>query len=324
MKVLITGATGFLGGYLVKECLALGYEVIAVGRNQAIGQGLEVSYEKLVFVVADLADKASLAAAFAHQPDKVIHAGALSTVWGPWKDFYEANVLGTQHVIDWCQETGVERLVFVSSPSIYASNENQELVTEEQAPVDNRLNNYIASKIEAEKRVIASLVPYVIIRPRGLFGVGDTSIIPRLLAIHDKVGVPLVAGGQHLIDLTCVENVAYAIGLALEKKEAIGQVYNITNGEPMTFKATLDLFFKEKGIKGRYLSVPKWLLAGTAVVLEGVYRLFHLKGEPRLTCYTYYLLVYSQTLSIEKARRELGYHPIMTIEEGIRHYVQHS
>lgn len=323
MKVLITGATGFLGKYLIEECLSLGYEVLALGRNEAIGKGLE--REGVTFVKADLTDLNALEKVFHQGIDKVVHAGGLSTVWGPWEDFYHGNVLSTENIIKLCQAYQIKRLVFVSSPSIYASANHQDNLPEEAAPKENKLSYYIESKLMAEQLVTsADGLPYVIIRPRALFGIGDTSIIPRILELNDKIGVPLLKGGKHLMDLTCVENVAYAIGLMLEKEEALGQIYNITNGEPMPFKGLMEHFFEEMGNKPRFIRLPSPLLAGLASLIEFSYRLFGIKKEPRLTRYTYYLLRYSQTLSIDKARRELGYQPRLSVLEGIKQYVAHQ
>jgi len=100
--------------------------------------------------------------------------------------------------------------------------------------------------------------------------------------------------------------------------------YNITNGEPKTFKYLIETTLKGLGEPIRYRKIPAGLVAGVAYSLEGVYRFFHLKAEPPLTRYTYYLLRYSQTLDIQKAQTELGYYPKMTIEEGIDNYVQHD
>ena len=216
-----------------------------------------------------------------------------------------------------CREYAVKRLVYVSSPSIYAAGKDQLNIMESDAPKENHLNNYIRSKLASEKLFSDYPdVPSIILRPRGLFGVGDTSILPRVLRLSRKIGIPLIRGGEQLMDMTCVENVALAIRLALEAKEAHGQVYNITNGEPKTFKYLIETTLKGLGEPIRYRKIPAGLVA--------VYRLFHLKTEPPLTRYTYYLLRYSQTLDIQKAQTELGYYPKMTIEEGIDNYVQHD
>ena len=124
------------------------------------------------------------------------------------------------------------------------------------------------------------------------------------------------------MDMTCVENVALAIALALKADRAEGQVYNITNGEPTPFKELIEEALQGLELPIRYKKLPAFLLGGLASSLEVLYRFLPLKGEPPLTRYTYYLLRYSQTLDISKAREELGYKPRISIKEGIAQYVQ--
>ena len=320
MKVLVTGATGFLGKYVVKELVAEGYFVRAFGRNKAVGQSL-VS-DQVEFFKGDLSSKQAVEEA-CRGVEMVVHAGALSTVWGPWESFYQANVLGTQHVLEASRTNKIKRLVYVSSPSIYAAPKDQIGIKEEDAPTENHLNNYIKSKILSENLFPAYPdVPSIILRPRGLFGVGDTSILPRVLKLSQKIGIPLIKEGKQLMDMTCVENVALAIALALKADRAEGQVYNITNGEPTPFKELIEEALQGLGLPIRYKKLPAFLLGGLASSLEVLYRVLPLKGEPPLTRYTYYLLRYSQTLDISKAREELGYEPRISIKEGIAQYVQ--
>jgi len=176
----------------------------------------------------------------------------------------------------------------------------------------------------AENIIKASNLDYMIIRPRGLFGIGDTSIIPRLLELNKKMGIPLFVEGKQKIDITCVENVAYSLRLALENKEHSREIYNITNGEPIEFKEILTLFFNEMGTEGKYLKWNYNLVLPLVSFLEKVYKLFRIKKEPPITKYTLYLMKYSQTLNIDKARKELGYSPKMSILEGVKNYVEHS
>jgi len=319
-KVLVTGATGFLGKYVVEELVEHGYQVRAFGRNSQVGQSLEDS--SVSFFQGDLTKAEDLLEA-CQEMDMVVHAGALSTVWGPWEDFYQANVLGTKYVLEACRQTGIQRLVYVSSPSIYAAPRDQLGIKESDAPEENNLNNYIRSKLASEKlfKDYAD-VPSIILRPRGLFGIGDTSILPRVINLSQKLGIPLIGDGRQLMDMTCVENVALAIRLAIEALEAKGEVYNITNGEPRAFRDLLEESLKGLGYPIKYRKLPASLLAGIASSLEFLYKSLNLKGEPPLTRYTYYLLRYSQTLDISKAERELGYHPKISISEGIEQYVQ--
>ena len=320
MKVLVTGATGFLGKYVVKELVAEGYSVRAFGRNEAVGQSLVSDHVE--FFKGDLSSKQAVEEA-CKGVEMVVHAGALSTVWGPWESFYQANILGTQHVLEACRTNKISRLVYVSSPSIYAAPKDQIGIKEEDAPVENHLNNYIKSKLLSEKLFPAYPdVPSIILRPRGLFGIGDTSILPRVLKLSQKIGIPLIKEGKQLMDMTCVENVALAIALALKADRAEGQVYNITNGEPTPFKELIEEALQGLELPIRYKKLPAFLLGGLASSLEVLYRFLPLKGEPPLTRYTYYLLRYSQTLDISKAREELGYEPRISIKEGIAQYVQ--
>ena len=314
-KVLVTGATGFLGKYVVEELSQQGYQVRAFGRNRKMGQSLENS--SVAFFQGDLTKQEDLARA-CQGMDMVVHAGALSTFWGPWEDFYQTNVLGTKYVLDACREAGIQRLVYVSSPSIYAAPRDQLAIKESAAPQENNLNNYIRSKLVKDYPD----VPSIILRPRGLFGIGDTSILPRVLKLSQKIGIPLIGDGRQLMDMTCVENVALAIRLALETPQASDEVYNITNGEPRAFKDLIEETLRGLGYPITYRKVPAPLLSVIASSLEFLYKVLKLKGEPPLTRYTYYLLRYSQTLDISKAERDLGYRPQISISEGIEQYVQ--
>ena len=319
MKVLITGATGFLGKYVVKELKNNGYQVVAFGRNEKIGKALIDS--NVEFFKGDIENKEDLLRAF-QGCSAVIHAAALSTVWGKWNNFYKVNVLGTRNIVEICEKQDL-KLVFVSSPSIYAGAKDQLDVKENEAPKENNLNFYIKSKIMAENIIKNSKLNYMIIRPRGLFGIGDTSIIPRLLDLNKKMGIPLFADGKQKVDVTCVENVAYALRLALENEKYSRQTYNITNDEPIEFKEILTLFFNEMGTEGKYL---KWNYRPILIlvsILEKVYKLFGIEKEPPLTKYTLYLMRYSQTLNIDKAKKELGYYPQISVLKGVKKYVKH-
>ena len=318
--VLVTGATGFLGKYVIEELVEHGYRVRAFGRNSKVGRSLENS--SVSFFQGDLTTADDVLEACKGM-NLVVHAGALSTVWGPWEDFYQANVLGTKYVLEACRQTGIQRLVYISSPSIYAAPKDQLAIKESDAPEENNLNNYIRSKLASEKLFKDYPdVPIIILRPRGLFGIGDTSILPRVINLSQKIGIPLIGDGRQLMDMTCVENVALAIRLAIEAPEAKGEVYNITNGEPRAFRDLLEESLTGLDYPIKYRKIPAFLLSVIATSLEFLYKTLNLKGEPALTRYTYYLLRYSQTLDISKAEKELGYHPKISISEGIEQYVK--
>ncbi|MDO5089542.1 MAG: NAD(P)-dependent oxidoreductase [Leptotrichiaceae bacterium] len=324
MKILVTGATGFFGKYIINELTEHNYNIIAFGRNEEIGKNLEKENKKVVFFKGDFTDKEKLNEA-AKNVSGIVHAGGLSTVWGKWQDFYNINVKGTENILNICRENNIRKLVFISSPSIYAGPEDQLNIKEEEAPDENNLNFYIKSKIEAERRIKEySDVPSVILRPRGLFGIGDTSVIPRLLRLNGTTGIPVFGDGRQYVDVTCVENAALAVRLALERPNAAGQVYNITNDEPMMFKDILGLFFKETGIKGKFVKRNYFSALFFTNLIEKFYLLTGTDKEPPFTKYTLYLMKYSQTLCIEKAKKELEYKPKITVSEGVKKYVEYN
>ena len=317
--VLVTGATGFLGEYLTAR-LVKEYHVLALGRNAQKGRKLEEM--GAVFCPGDFTDAESCAKYF-KGASYVIHAGALSTVWGEWEDFYRTNVLGTDTVARLCDENQVCRLVYISSPSIYTGKYDRFEIKENQVPAHNELNYYIRSKLMAEqviRRWNRRGLETVILRPRGLIGIGDTSLVPRLLRANKRTGIPLMRGGHNIVDLTSVENAALACRLAMTAPGADGGVFNITNGEPMEFKSVLEHFLEAIGERPRYRRLPFRAVYGAASALEWAYRTFRLPGEPPLTRYTVCTLGFSQTMDIGRAERILGYKPEKTLAESIREY----
>lgn len=319
-KVLVTGATGFLGKYLIEELLNNDYEVVAQGRKENVLSDIKEKYNAQILKCSlDEIKNVEL------KVDYVIHAAALSTVWGKWEDFYNSNVVGTENVIDFCKKNNVKRLVYVSSPSIYSAKCDRLNIKEEDFDKNNQLNFYIKSKILAENLINSiedDKLEKVIIRPRGLFGIGDTSIIPRLINANRKIGIPLFNDGKNIVDITCVENVALALRLAIESKNAVGNTYNITNGEPREFKNILEELFEQINEPPKYLKINLNLMYGVSSIIEFMYKLFHIYKEPMITKYNICTLGYSQTLNIEKAKKDLNYIPKMTLSEGIKKYAE--
>jgi nucleoside-diphosphate-sugar epimerase len=323
VKVLVTGATGFLGQALARRLHSQQADVSALGRNPAVLA--QLAREGMRPIRADLADGEAVRAACQGQAI-VFHVGALAAPWGKPADFYNSNVLGTQNVIAGCEVHSVQRLVHVSTPSIYFGLNSLENVAED-APLPTRpVNEYARTKRLAEAeidRAFARRLPVITIRPRAIFGPGDTTILPRLIARLRVGRLPVIGDGRNVIDMTYVENVVDALLLCATSPAAtLGKKYNITNGEPTALWPLIEKLCGALGYPYPKKHIPHPVADGIAALLEIVYRLLPGQPEPPLTRYSVALLAKNTTLDISAARRELGYQPKVSIEEGFRRFVE--
>ncbi len=319
MQVLITGATGFLGKYIIQEFAQHDCEIIAFGRNSEVGRNLK----NCTFVQGDFTNYQEISDAICGA-DAVIHAGALCSAWGKWNDFYKTNVLGTKNVLDACAEHHVTKFVYVSSNSVYSRTYDKTDIKESDYDPQNHLNYYIKTKIMAESLIKETCakqsISYSVIRPHGIFGVGDTSIMPRILRANATIGIPLFRNGKNLIDIVCAENVAYSLWLCANAEKS--GIYNITNGEIFEYKELMDKVFDEMGLKPKYVRMNFKMLYFCACIIEAIYKLLHLKQEPVITRYTLTTIGVSNTLNIDRAKKELGYSPQISLQKGIEAYAK--
>ena len=313
-KIIVTGATGFLGFNLVKRLKNMGFVVIGLGRN--IQKGEKLKELGIEFVSVDLLEKEKLNAIFKNV-DYVFHCAAKSSVWGDYKFFYKANVEGTKNITDLCLKNNVKRLIYVSSPSIYFDFKDKLNIKETEAPTKHPANNYIKTKIIAENVIDNAHkqgLDVITIRPRGIFGLGDSAILPRLLKANEEKFIPKTRKNDILIDITHVENVVEAMILAMQAdKEYSGEKYNITNDENIYLYKTLEDVINKKGAKFNSKYIPYELL----FLLVSIVELISI-NEPVFTRYSLGLLSFNQTLDISKAKKDLGYKPIISIEDGLK------
>ena len=319
MKILVTGGTGFLGRHLVWRLADLGHDACFSGRDA--GKAREVTERasrEVTFVPLSHGAPDALAALTRAMAgvDAVVHCAALSSPWGRRADFHAANVRSTEEVLSAMQANGVARLVHISTPSLYFQFRDR-LGIREDEPLPPPVNHYAETKREAEQLVRAAPVPAVILRPRGIFGAWDETLLPRLLRLMRKRRFPLFNNGDALIDLTYVDNVVDAIVLALALRDPVDATFNISNGQPRRAGDLFAQLAQAFGLPWRPLHVP--LATGLALA-----RACELAGrvargwEPPLTRYTVGTVAFSQTLDLQRSRDHLGYVPRVDIAEGIR------
>ncbi|MFM8425814.1 MAG: NAD-dependent epimerase/dehydratase family protein, partial [Chloroflexota bacterium] len=215
MKTLITGATGFLGGALARRLHGMGWDVTALGRNSVKLNELEDAGMRPLR--SDVTKKEELLSAFNGQ-DIVFHCAAFPSPWGGFEKFYQANVIGTRNVVQACLQNNVKRLVYVSTPSIYFDYDSH-IGVKENNPLPQPISNYAHTKLLAEEEIdkgFAQGLAVVSIRPRALFGEGDTVIFPRLIPRLRSGRLPILGDGENIVDLTYIQNVVDALLLCAE------------------------------------------------------------------------------------------------------------
>lgn len=321
-RALVTGATGFLGGHMVQRLKQMGWEVTATGRNEQAGQSLRA--QGIHFVQADLRDRERVLRLCAGQ-DYVFHCGALSSPWGAYREFYGSNVEATRHIADGCKEAEVQRLIHISTPSVYFDYRPRYLIQESDPLPTRPANHYAATKLLAEqlltKRWHQQQLPVIMLRPRAIFGPQEQALLPRLLRTNQQSGVPLLNGGQAEIDLTYVDNVLDAMLLACySSADTLGQVYNISNGQALPFEQLVNRLFALLDIPLRTRRVPYAAAYSAAAVMETVYRVLPLSGEPALTRYTVGSIAVPHTLDIRLAQEQLGYTPKISVDQGLQYF----
>ncbi|MEZ4473497.1 MAG: NAD-dependent epimerase/dehydratase family protein [bacterium] len=319
-RVLVTGGGGFLGGAVVDRLLARGLEVRSFARGAypaLAARGVEVHQ-------GDLADAAAVSAAVAGC-EAVIHVAALPGVWGPASAFERANTLGTQHILDACRAHGVGRLVYTSTPSVVHAGGDIEGADESLPYPDHFATHYPRTKAAAERAVLAANGPdlaTIALRPHLIWGPGDNHLVPRILARARAGRLRLVGGGKKLVDTTYIDNAADAHLDALDRltprSASAGRAYFISNGEPRPMADIINAMLAAGGLGPCTRTISPRAAWAVGAVLEGVFGLLRLEREPPMTRFVAEQLSTAHWYDISAARRDLGYAPAVSLDEGFR------
>lgn len=317
---LVTGATGFVGGWLASELVSRSFRVRALSRRTT---GLEALERLGVEVVhGDLADRAALVRA-ASGMDVVFHAAGRVSDWGPREAFLAANAEGTRNVVAACREAGVKRLVHLGSLTVLGLPRDGRAVSEETPPAPPIPGDfYTESKLAAERIVReahgAGGLATTVVRPGAIWGPGDPNVVPRIVRLLRRGAMPYVGGGTNLLGLTHVENLVSGLLLAAGSEAAAGELYHVTDGEEVTAREAVDAIADALGVARPRVSLPYPVVLGAAALVEGTARALRLRRPPPLTRYGVRFVSCHARYDSGKARRELGYAPVVTFREGVK------
>ena len=312
----VTGGSGFIGGALIGRLQREGWSVRALARSDAAATRVgELGAEP---VRGDLEDRQALEHGAAGC-DVAFHCAAKVEDWGDPEDFERLNVFGTQNTLDACIAAGVKRFVHTGTEAALSA--GQPLVNAgEDAPLrpDSPIL-YASSKARAEQRVRAANgdgIETVVIRPRFVWGRGDTTLLPALVKLVESGRFRWIGGGGHLTDTTNVENTVEGLWLGATKAPP-GGVYFVTDGAPVVFREFVTAWLGTRGVTAPGKTIPTGVADAAAAASETAWRLLRRPGSPPLTRLAVWVSSKECTLDISRARRELGYEPVVTREQGL-------
>lgn len=304
MKILITGASGFVGSSFMATYENI-HEIYGIGRKKL---------DRKNYFSIDLTQPFELDIT----PDVVIHCAAKSSPWGTYEEFYKQNVISTQNVIDFCKRKGVKKLIYISSSSVFYKNEDQYDIDQYTAFGKDFVNDYAKTKYLGEQLVKEQYASHVILRPRAVYGQGDTVLFPRILVAAKKGKLPQIIGKEVIGDLIYIDNVTYYMLQACEK-DVKGE-FNLTDGKPVNIYTFLKTILNKLNIDVQFKPVSIEKAMFFAGLIEWFYRLFALKTEPPITKFGVGVFAYSKTFNPLKTYKQLGIPPYTT-EEGVERFV---
>jgi nucleoside-diphosphate-sugar epimerase len=312
----VTGGSGFIGGFLIERLRSEGWDVRALARSQDAEQ--KVRERGAVPVPGDV-EKEDLMRDGAAGCDVAFHAAAKVEDWGDPADFERINVRGTDNVIAACRAAGVRRLVHVGTEAALMA--GQPLVNvDEGAPLrPDSPALYSSSKAKAEERVQSANdagLETVVIRPRFVWGRGDTTLLPALVELVRSGRFRWVGGGRHLTATTHVANTVEGLWLGATRAEP-GGVYFVTDGGPVVFREFVSAMLETQGVTPPTGSVSAGVAGAAAATAERAWRLLRRSGPPPLTRFAVWVSSQECTIDTGRAERELGYRPVKSREDGL-------
>jgi nucleoside-diphosphate-sugar epimerase len=320
MRALVTGGGGFLGGAIVRRLVERGWFVRTLQRGHYPRlDALEVEQ-----IQGDLADTDTVSKAVAGC-DIVFHVAAKVDPWGAYPPFHRTNVIGTENVLEAMRDQGSARLVYTSTPSVVHSRGDLAGVDESMPYPEHFDAAYPQTKAVAEMTVLAANdddLATVALRPRLIWGPEDTNLVPQLVERARSGQLRFVGDGSNLVDTVYIDNAVDAHLLAADRLEpgaaCAGRPYFISNGDPWPLKKVVNGILEAAGLppEGRSVPLKVALLAGS--VFENLHKVFPSESGPRMTRFIAHNFAAAHWFDISAARRDLGYEPRVSMEEGLR------
>jgi nucleoside-diphosphate-sugar epimerase len=312
----VTGGSGFVGGALIRRLARDGWTVRALARSDRSAQAVEQAGAQAVR--GDLDDTAAMRAG-AEGADVFHHAAAKVEDFGDPADCERVTVQGTKNALAAAREAGVPRFVHVGTEAALMA--GQPLVNvDETAPLrPDSPAPYPWSKAKAEQAVRdanGNGLETVVVRPRFVWGRGDTTLMPRIVQMTKRGQFAWIGGGGHRTSTTHIENTVEGLVLAAERGKP-GGVYFVTDGEPVVFREFVSEMIRSQGVEPSTRTVPLGVARVVSAGAETAWKLLRRKDNPPLTRFAVWASGLECTIDDSLARQELGYREVRTREQGL-------
>jgi 2-alkyl-3-oxoalkanoate reductase len=306
----VTGASGFVGRRLADALAAQGQDVLGFGRRPLayVGKKGWRDYRHWDLTIGPLAVE--------REPEAVVHCAAMVADWGPETLFERTNVDGTRAVL--ASFPRCRRFVHLSSASVYDPRRPKRFIRED-APLPKRyLDGYSLSKRRAESVVLEIRPDAVVLRPHAVYGPGDPTLMPRLLAARRAGRLLAIGNGRNHVSLTHVDNLIQAVALSL--RSTASGIFNVADRETPTLREIMATVNRAIGGRG-VIFIPRALASGAALASEVIARVRRSAAAPLLTRYAVAQLSTEYTLDISRARTILRYQPARSYQDAIQEVI---
>lgn len=315
MKIFVTGGSGFIGGHVI-EALCGAHEVVAMARSAGSAAKVERFGARPLTCSLGAVEPATLAGV-----DAIVHCAAFVEEWGTREQFWSVNVDGTTQLLDAARQAGVSRFVHIGTEAALFDGHDLIDVDERQPYPPRQRFLYSETKAEAERRVLAANQPgfrTVSVRPRLVWGPRDGSVLPAVLRVLDSGQWRFIDGGRQQTSSTHVANLVHGVTLALSCERDIGgQAFFVADAERSTLRSFLSALVATAGRTLPDRSIPGPLARTLAFFIESTWRTLRLTGAPPMTRFGVSMMSRSVTVNCAKAETQLGYHPIVSVQQGM-------